>query len=293
MAGRSIQDRIQSFNWNMTDALNLTSERIDDVVLLLHQMQRVGLADPLNQHLPRHWKQEGLDWGWVATIGLCSIISQGDHRKVWVQEWVDQRCYSIEQVCDLELRPTDFSDDRLSILLRRLSEDETWVAIEQALSRQILRVYDLRPQTVRLDATTVNGHHVSEPERLFQFRHSKDDPTLPQVKVMMGVLDPLGLPLVTQVVSGETADDGLYVPAIEQVQQTLEQTGLLFVGDCKLSALETRSWIQAQAQYYLSPLAMTGKVPEQLSVWIEQALQAPTQQIEGAHLKVGGEQGRC
>lgn len=264
----------------MTDTLKLTSERIDDVVLLLHLMQRVGLAELLNPHLPRHWKQEGLDWGWVAVIWLCSIISQGDHRKVWVQEWVEQRRYSIEQVCDLELRPSDFSDDRLSILLRRLSEDETWIAIEQALSRQIFRVYDLHPQTVRLDATTVNGYHVSEPERLFQFGHSKDDPTLPQVKVMMGVLDPLGLPLVTQVVSGETADDGLYVPAIEQVQQTLEQTGLLFVGDCKLAALETRSWIQAQAQYYLCPLALTGKVPEQLSAWVTQALQDPMQQVE-------------
>jgi hypothetical protein len=47
MAGRSIQDRIQSFNWTMTDALKLTSERIDDVVLLLHVMQRVGLAELL------------------------------------------------------------------------------------------------------------------------------------------------------------------------------------------------------------------------------------------------------
>ncbi|MBD1847908.1 hypothetical protein H6F89_31920 [Cyanobacteria bacterium FACHB-63] len=168
----------------------------------------------------------------------------------------------------------------MSILLRRLSEDETWVAIEQALSRQILRVYDLRPQTVRLDATTVSGYHVSEPERLFQFGHSKDDPTLPQVKVMMGVLDRLGLPLVTHVVSGETADDGLYVPAIEQVQHTLDQTELLFVGDCKLAAIETRGFIQTQGHFYLCPLAATGKVPEQLSAWVTQALQDPMQQIE-------------
>ena len=60
-----------------------------------------------------------------------------------------------------DLRATDFSDDRLSILLRRLSDDKTWVAIEQALSRQILRVYDLRPETVRLNATTVNGNNRS------------------------------------------------------------------------------------------------------------------------------------
>lgn len=216
----------------MAETIDITLERIDDVVLLLNVMMQMGLLEILNQHLPRHWKQEGLDWGWVATIWLCYIISQGDHRKVWVQEWVEQRRYSIEQVCDLELREGDFGDDRLSILLRRLSEDKSWGAIEQALNRQTIRVYDLQPQQVRLDATTVNGYHLSEVERLFQFGQSKDDPTLPQVKLMLGVLDPLGMPLVTQVVCGETADDGLYIPAIEQVQQSLTQQGLLFVGDC-------------------------------------------------------------
>jgi len=243
-------------------------------------MMQMRLPETLNQHLPRHWKQEGLDLGWVAVIWLCYIVSQGDHRKVWVQEWVEQRRYTLEQVCGLELRETDFTDDRLSILLRRLSEDETWAAIEQALTRQTINVYDLQAQQVRLDATTVSGYHVSEPERLFQFGHSKDDPSLPQVKLMLGVLDPLGLPLVTQVVSGETADDGLYIPAIQQVQQTLGQLGLLFVGDCKMGAVETRRYLQRQGHYYLCPLALTGKVPQLLARWSAQALADPTQQIE-------------
>src|SRR5215813_9252887 len=42
----------------------------------------------------------------------------------------------------------------------------------------------------------------------------KDDPTRPQIKVMMGSLDPLGMPLSTDVLSGERADDGLYIPII-------------------------------------------------------------------------------
>ena len=37
------------------------------------------------------------------------------------------------------------------------------------------------------------------------------------------VLDPLGMPVATQVVSGEKADDPLYVPAIAQVRQGLGQ----------------------------------------------------------------------
>ncbi|MCC5612579.1 hypothetical protein LC612_39270 [Nostoc sp. CHAB 5834] len=55
----------------------IISERIDDVVLLLEVMKKMGLPEILNQYLPRHWKQEGLDWGWVACIWLSHIISQG------------------------------------------------------------------------------------------------------------------------------------------------------------------------------------------------------------------------
>jgi transposase len=38
-------------------------------------------------------------------------------------------------------------------------------------------------------------------------------------------LDPLGMPLVTQVVSGEQADDLLYIPAVRQVSASLDEHG--------------------------------------------------------------------
>lgn len=84
--------------------------------------------------------------------------------------------------------------------------------------------------------------------------------------------DPLGMPITTQVVSGQQADDGLYIPVIEQVSESLGKGNLLFVGDCKMSALATRAFTQAQGHYYLSPLAEVGKTPEQLQTWIETAL---------------------
>ena len=57
------------------------------------------------------------------------------------------------------------------------------------------------------------------PETMFQFGHSKHHrPDLPQVKVMLATLDPLGMPVATQVVAGQKADDPLYIPAIDQVR---------------------------------------------------------------------------
>jgi transposase len=201
---------------------------------------------------------------------------------VKVQAWALAHQQIIERTCGLELRETDLSDDRLGIVLGRLSEIETWISIETALSQRSIRVYELRAEVVRLDATTINGYHLSEAGSLFQFGHSKDDPSLPQIKVMMGTLDPLGMPLATQVVAGEQADDGLYLPVIGQITQTLPEPGLLFVGDSKMSALVTRATVQQQDHYYLMPLPMTGKTPELLDEWITAAVagQVPLQLIE-------------
>jgi transposase len=102
---------------------------------------------------------------------------------------------------------------------------------------------------------------------------------LPQVKVMMSVLDPLGLPLVTRIVSGERADDRLYGAAIAATQDLLGRTGLLHVGDSKMSALCIRGQIAQSGDYYLCPLPMTGRTSEDLRGWV-QAAQADPAAIE-------------
>jgi transposase len=88
-----------------------------------------------------------------------------------------------------------------------------------------------------------------------QFGHSKDDPDRPQFKIAAAVLDPLGMPLATAVVTGNTTDDPLYVPAIQAVRQALGTGGRTYIGDCKMAALETRAVVAAGGDFYLCPLA--------------------------------------
>ena len=259
----------------MATELTLTTERIDDLVLLLHVMMRLNLPDILDRHLPRHWRQAGLSWGWVTTIWLAHIVSRGDHRKLTVRDWAAQAHATLEQVTGKSIRDTDFTDDRLTIVLRELSRPGYWQAIERDLGQSTVRVYDLEQKCLRLDATTVSGYHVGGVTSLFQFGKSKDDPSLLQVKVMqgvLGVLGPLGLPLATQVVSGEQADDGLYIPMIERLLTIVTQPGLLFVGDCKLTALATRAYLRAHGQHYLAPLSLVGDTLAQMRGWVQVAL---------------------
>ena len=255
----------------MNPEIEISTERIDDFPLLLEVMIQLGFPGLIDHHLKRHGLQQGLSWGWIAAIWLAHILTESNHRKLPVQAWVRQAGETIERITGQKVGELDFTDDRLTLLLRRLSRPGTWQAIETELGRNILRVYELEPKQVRLDATTISGYHAGGEGSLFEFGHSKDDPTLRQVKAMVAALDPLGLPLVSQVVAGSTADDPLYIPAVDRVLQIIDGVELLFVGDSKMSALAIRAHIHQLNQHYLCPLALTGNTAEEMIHWIEAA----------------------
>ena len=62
------------------------------------------------------------------------------------------------------------------------------------------------------------------------------------------------MPLATEVISGEHADDPVYLPIIARVSEGLNKKVLLYVGDCKVTALQTRAMIHLQQDFYLCPL---------------------------------------
>jgi len=248
--------------------LVMITERVDDVALLIGQMVKMGLPEVLDRHIPRHWTQRGLSWGWTAVIWLAYIGTEGDHRKVSVETYLKGMHHTLSHLTAQVIAPLDFSDDRLSHLLKHLSKPTYWHQIEHDLNARSIDVYPLPQDVLRCDATTVSGDHKVTAEGLFQFGHSKDDPTRPQIKVMIGSLDPMGMPLATDVLSGERADDGLYLPIIERIRTGVQTTGLLFVGDCKMSALDTRAYLARHQDCYLSPLPLTGATAEAMDAWI-------------------------
>jgi transposase len=236
--------------------MKITSERVDDIPLLLAQIKGMGIPELLDRHFATHGNWVGTSLGWTTGIWLAHILSRGDHRLSWVEKWVSGCVATLESSTGQMVLASEWSDDRLGRILDLLSEEEAWQGFERALNQRTIRVYDLRPERVRVDSTTASGYWTVTEEGLFQLGHSKDHrPDLPQVKVNLSALDPLGMPVATQVVSGESADDPLYVPAIEQVRKSLDMTGLLYVGDSKMAAQATRAYVQGQGDYYLCPLS--------------------------------------
>jgi transposase len=239
----------------MNDIQNIITERVDDIPLLLEQMQRMHLPTLIDHHFPTHGNWQGLSLGWVSTLWLSAILSRGDHRLVHVEPWVNNRLGMLRRATGQAVERLDFTDDRLELVLRHLSDDRRWGQFESALNQHTVRVYDLSCERIHVDSTTASAYAAVSPSGLFQFGHSKDHrPDLPQVKVMQAVLDSLGMPLATDVVSGECADDPLYLPCIKRLQESLGCHGLLYVGDCKMASRETRAFIASKGDYYLCPL---------------------------------------
>jgi transposase len=265
----------------MIEQLSVTTERVDDIPILLTQSDMMGIPELLDEYFKPHGNWEGISLGWTTALWLVHILSEGDHRMNQVQPWVGHRMQTLHSCTGQEVHDRYWSDDRLAIVLDALSQTEPWQQFETALNQRIIRVYQLKPQRVRLDSTTASGYWTVSEEGLFQFGYSKDHrPDLPQLKVMLSALDPLGLPLATQVVAGQVADDPLYLPAVRQVSQSLQEHGLLYVGDCKMAALATRAYLHAQGDYYLCPLA-SKQLPEEVldaylqPVWAGERTLAP------------------
>lgn len=257
---------------NPSEPRLLRVEVAADLPVLWATFQRLDLPALLDQHFPPpvHWKGP-LTPGEVLAVWLLFVVSQGDHCLNHVEPWVAQHRGVLSALLGKTVRPQDAHDDRLADWLTRLRRTGTFPALERALNQQTLRVYQLPTDLVRLDATTANSYaDVLSAQGLLQFGHSKDDPDRPQLKVAAAVLDPLGLPLATAVVPGNTSDDPLYVPAIQAVQQSLGVGGRTYVGDCKMAALATRAFVAAGGDFYLCPLSES-----QLSRAARQALLQP------------------
>lgn len=249
-------------------------ERVDDIPLIYGLLKQMGVQEAIDQVIKPHGNWDGLSPGWLVLLWLVHILSQHNHLMEPVQQWASRHLCTLESLSGQPVRELDFSDDRLGTCLRYLSPLGIWSQIEGELGKRMVRVYDLSAERVRLDATVGTVNHESENSTLFRVGKAKNGQFEKQFKLMLCSLDPLGLPLVSNVEPGNSADDPLYIPSYLRTKAILEKEGILVVGDSKMSALATRGTIAMNGDYYLTPLAYKKDAPGLLSElhteWIDQ-----------------------
>jgi transposase len=244
-------------------------ERVDDIPLIIGLANKLHLAEVLDYHMETHGLQQGLNNGQLAVGWLAYILSQADHRKSAVRDWANGMPHTLAHLLGHPIREVECSDDRLGGVLYRLSDDETWDAIERSLWVATVTVYELELAGMRLDSTTSYGYHQVTAEGVMQRGHSKDHrPDLPQLKLMAAAAEPSGHLIACDVHAGQCADDPLYTPLLQRVRGIVGRTGLLYAGDCKMAALATRAEIAAHHDFSLVPLPLTGETATQVEGWI-------------------------
>jgi transposase len=237
-------------------------EAVDDLPIVLSCLEQLGLPTLLSQVIGTHGttrRYKALENGLAIVMWLLFVLSQADHRKYTVAAWVAQHQQTLQAAFCHPIMPEELSDDRLSTLLTRLACRETQEALDEALAARTVHVYCLdaiKLLAVHLDATTTYGFHALIPDGLLQLGRGKDGPPdAPTVKLMAATMG-AGHYLTGLVAPGSAADDPLYRPVLTQAGQILKPlaTPLLFVGDAKFAALESRALCQAQGHTYVLPL---------------------------------------
>ena len=248
---------------------DLQIERVDDIPLIYNSLQKMGVQAIVDSIIKPHGNWQGLTPGWVITIWLTHILVRHTHRMDCVQEWVAKQLLTLRHLTGQPVTPLDFSDDRLALCLRYLQPQRSWGEVESRLGNRLVQVYDLARKLpkrwcARLDGTVGVVNHDPKEASLFQVGKAKNGLFETLYKMMLGSLDPLGLPLAVDVVPGNRADDPLYIPVYLRIKKTFPGRALLVVGDSKMSVLLTRGTIADNNDHYLTPLAYLKDEPKLL-----------------------------
>src|ERR1700693_1136273 len=116
----------------MTEQLTVTTERVDDIPIVLAQSEEMDIAELLDEYFKPHGNWEGTSLDWTTAVWLTHIFSEGDHHMNQVQGWVAQRVQTLQGFTWQEVREQSWSDDRLALV-----QQEVWQRFEVALNKRL------------------------------------------------------------------------------------------------------------------------------------------------------------
>jgi len=249
--------------------------RIDDIPLLCALMRQMELDTILDACVPTHantLNHNELTNGEAIVIWLLYVLSQADHRKVHVEDWVRHYSPVLSKLWGAPVLASDFTDDRLSTLLTHLSRLASQRKVDELLFHRTVYVYDLYRRHIRLDGTACGGFHQVEAGGLMQYGHAKDGrDDLAQFTIMAAATSKAQY-ISGQCYAGAQADDPLYLPLLQRIVAWLPHSGMLFVGDCKMCALAIRAAIVTALHHYYMPLAQNHVAKREYAQWIDAAV---------------------
>ena len=255
-------------------------ERVDTIPLINAMLVNMGVEEVIDSIFKPHGNWGGLSYGKLSVLFVTYVLHSLTHRLSSMESWAKEHKTVIEQITGWKLTDKDCTDDRLCRLVQELGHDmEMIYEYQLQMSPRLVSGYQLPTDVGRYDTTSFNVWHQQKnlQNGLLALGHSKDHrPDLLQYKQGLAVLDPAGIPILSETIPGNSADDPLYFPAWERMVKMIGSPNFLYVADCKAASLETRAGIDHGKGSYLFPLPMTGETPKN----IRELVLNPTQTVQ-------------
>lgn len=101
----------------MIEALNVTTERVDDIPILLAHSHTMGSAELLDEYFKPHGSRAGISLDWTRARWVAYILSEEDHCMNQGEPRVDDRLQTLPGATGQATQEQDSSDNRLAIVL--------------------------------------------------------------------------------------------------------------------------------------------------------------------------------
>jgi transposase len=243
-------------------------ERVDELPIIMAMLKKLCVQEIIDKHFFSHGNWSGLSYGQLAVLFITYVLHSLTHRLYGMEQWLNQHKAVIQQITGWQIGDKDATDDRLGIMTEVLGEnDEKSYEFQQDLNQHTIVAHELPTDTARYDTTSFNvSHEVNDDKNgILHFGHTKNyRPDLLQFKQGLAVLDPAGIPILSETLPGNMADDPCYFPAWQRIVKTLGRTDFLYIADSKASATKVRMGIDIGNGLYLFPLPKTGDTPKVL-----------------------------
>jgi transposase len=264
-------------------------ERVDDIPLIIAYLKSKKIDFLFDKHIHNHGNQNNLSNGNVAIIWLSYILSQSDHRKSHVIDWVEKHQVTLSYCIGCQFDLNNFSDDRLARLLYKCALDKNWHPLETEIAKETLNLIPLdymlekyfNPNAnlvikgaFKLDSTSFTGHHEATEDGLMRYGFSNSNyEKLPQIKLMNCTDGFAGCSLVSTIASGNHNDESMYIPTLERMRKSFNTEGFLFCGDSKLSTKSVLDNLVKNKEFYLCPLQFSDKKNrDNFTIWVDKAV---------------------
>jgi transposase len=210
--------------------------------VLNHFLERIGLAERLERHVPTEDRRIRLAFGVVVAVVIRNIVVR--HRPLYaIGEWATS--YALGLLGLDEGDAAYLNDDRVGRALDRLFDaDRASLLTEVVLSA--VAAFGIDCTELHNDSTTVSFTGAAyggasaparggKPVPAVTFGHNKDfRPDLRQLVYVLTVSSDGAVPVALRICDGNTSDDTTHVPNWDALVELFGTPSFLYVADSKL-----------------------------------------------------------